>query len=110
MLEQLTFQAQEPTRSTMLTREQAITLAESEFWKSMDHRQIAEFQLNEDKLCMPFDVFHEAIEKSLDRPVFTHEFASQSNLLNEFYGEKSRPTFQEILDLIPEEKRIIVKV
>ena len=57
-----------------MTKEQAIALAESNFWEGMSHREIAEFQMMEEKLCMPFTVFHEAVEKTLGRPVFTHEF------------------------------------
>ena len=34
----------------------------------------------ESKLCMPFSIFQEAVEKTLGRPVWTHEFA--------FYGIK----------------------
>lgn len=60
----------------MITKEQAIKLAESKFWESMSYREIAEFQLNTECLCMPFEIFHEVIEKTLDRPVGTHEFAS----------------------------------
>ena len=57
-----------------MTREQAIELAESKFWESMSFRERATFQLFEEKMCMPFDVFHEAIVKTLGRPVWTHEF------------------------------------
>lgn len=52
-----------------MTKEQVIKLAESEFWKDVTYEQIAKFQLFEDLLCMPFDVFHEAVEKTLGRPV-----------------------------------------
>ena len=76
----------------------------------MTYRQIAEFQLEQDKLCMPFDVFHEAIEKTLGRPVFTHEFAFRQQLRKELYGEKEAPTFEEICALIPEEKLILIKL
>gem|GEM_PF-5448199 len=56
-----------------MTKEQAIKLSESEFWKKMTFRQIAEFQLFEPLLCVPFEIFHEAMEKTLNRPIFTHE-------------------------------------
>jgi len=57
-----------------MTENEAIEKAKTKFWLNMTHREIAEFQLYEDKLCMPFEIFHEAIEKTLGRPVFTHEF------------------------------------
>ena len=93
-----------------LTKEQAIVFCENECYKGMTYRQIAEFQMEQDKLCMPFDVFHEAIEKTLGRPVFTHEFAFREELRKELYGEKEPPTFEEICALIPEEKLILIKL
>ncbi len=91
-----------------LTEEQAIALAQSEFWHDMTAKQIAEFQLHTDRLCMPFDVFHKAVEDALGRSVWTHEFAFREKLCAELSGEASSPTFQQILELIPEEKRIIL--
>ena len=76
----------------------------------MNYRQIAEFQIEQKLLCMPFDVFHEAMEKALDRPVFTHEFAFVDNLKKELYGEKEPPTFDEICALIPKEKLMILEL
>lgn len=92
-----------------MTKEQAIKLAESRFWESLTYRQRAEFQLSEPLLCMPFAVFHEAVEKTLGRSVFTHEFAlNLQSIKDEMFNGKSPPTFEEIIELIPEEKRIII--
>jgi hypothetical protein len=91
-----------------LTKEQAIVFYENKCYENMTERQIAEFQMEQDRLCMPFDVFHEAIEKVLGRPVFTHEFAFPEKLRKELYGEKEPPTFEEILRLIPQEKLLVV--
>ena len=93
-----------------LTKEQAIAFCENKCYENMTYRQIAEFQMEQDKLCMPFDVFHEAIEKTLGRPVFTHEFAFCEELRKELYGEKEPPTFEEICALIPKEKLILIKL
>lgn len=92
-----------------LTREQAIALSETKFWEAMTPREIAEFQLHTECLCMPFDVFHEAMEKALGRPIFTHEFGlNPDGLKKELRGEAGPPTFEEIVNLIPAEKRIVV--
>lgn len=93
-----------------LTKEQAIAFSENKCYEDMTYRQIAEFQMEQDKLCMPFDIFHEAIEKTLGRPVFTHEFAFRKELRKELYGEKEPPTFEEICALIPKEKLMIIKL
>lgn len=92
-----------------MTREEAITLFESKFWEQMSLEERAKFQLFERKLCMPFDLFHEAVEKTLGRPVFTHEFGlNWEGLQKELLGESPHPTMEEIINLIPKNKRIIV--
>ena len=93
-----------------LTKEQAIAFAENKLYEGMTYRQIAEFQIGQNRLCMPFDVFHEAVEKTLGRPVFTHEFAFIENLSKELYGEKEAPSLEDIINLIPAEKRIIINL
>jgi len=91
-----------------LTKEQAIKFAESGIWKEWTDHQIVEFQLFQKKLCMDFGRFHEAVEKVLDRPVYTHEFAWPEHLREEFLKERDKPTFEEIINLIPKEKRILI--
>ena len=91
-----------------LTEEQAIAFAENKLYEGMTSRQIAEFQLQQRLLCMPFGVFHEAVEKALGRPVWTHEFAFSDGMLKELLGEKQAPSMEDISNLIPAEKRIII--
>lgn len=80
-----------------MTKEQAMILAGTEFWKKLTHQQIVEFQLFEDLLCMPFNVFHEAVEKCLGRPVLTSEFARIETLKREFRRiETLKREFQRI--------------
>lgn len=93
-----------------MTTEQAIQLAKSNWWKGLPAHDIVTFQLFEDKLCMDFSDFHKAVEDSLGRPVWTHEFAFADKLKQEFLGDKPAPTFEEIVNLIPADKRIIVQV
>ena len=70
-------------------KEKAIELYNSNWWEGLSHREIAEFQLFTAELSCPFDVFHEAVEKSLGRPVFTHEFGlNYDGICKEFLGEK----------------------
>ena len=92
------------------TREQAIAFGEAKLYENLSDREKVELQLFQQKLCMPFDVFHEAIEKVLGRPVWTHEFAFIENLQKEFLGEKEPPTMDEILSLIPKEKLMIIQI
>jgi hypothetical protein len=90
-------------------KEQAIQLYETEWWKYKSYREIAFYQLFTAELMCPFDVFHEAVEKSLGRPVFTHEFGlNYDGLCEEFLGQRSAPSLQDIINLIPEDKRIVI--
>jgi hypothetical protein len=92
-----------------MTREEGIALYDSHFWETMTHRERAEFQLFEPLLCMPFSVFHSALEQTLGRSVYTHEFAMNvDGLKKELRGEKDPPTMEEIINMIPEDKRVIV--
>ena len=84
-----------------LTKEQAIAFSESKSYKNMSHREIAEFQINQEKLCMPFNIFHEAVEKTIDRPVFTHEFGmNPEGIKAEIMEGKKAPSFDDIISLI----------
>jgi len=92
-----------------LTKQQAIALAKSGIWKTWTDEEVVKFQLYQCKLCMDFDRFHQAIEKVLGRPVWTHEFAF-GNIKEEYEGKREMPTFKEILNLIPAEKRIVIGI
>jgi len=59
---------------------------------------------------MPFEIFTEAIEEVLGRPVYTHEFADIQSIRDEYLTLKPPPTLEEIIELIPEEKRLIVRL
>jgi hypothetical protein len=99
---------QEQKYGKQFTKEQAVAFYKSEVWKGWSHEQIVRMQLFNDFLAVPFDVFHEAIEDVLGRSVWTHEFAYRDELIKEYLKEKEPPTFEEIINLIPKDKRIIV--
>ncbi len=93
-------------------REKAIELAETEWWKrpGVTPQQVFEFTMQTVELCCDFHAFHQAAEKALGRSVWTHEFAHLEGLWGEYLGERKAPTMQEIIDMIPEAKRILVVV
>lgn len=94
-----------------MTKEQAIALYESGWWKNKTPRQIAMFQMFEDRLCLPFGEFHKAVEEALGRPVFTHEFGlNRDGLQKELLGDQPAPTPQQILEMIPKDKLVAVFV
>ena len=94
-----------------LSEEQAIGFLDSGKWRDMSHRERAEFQLMQDRLCMPWTVFHEAIEESLERGVYTHEFGlNREGLKEELFGDKEPPTLKDILGMLPNDKPLMAVV
>ena len=95
-----------------LTKEQAISVYNSGEWKDWTDEEIVKLQLYQNRLCVPFNVFHRAIGNVLGRGVFTHEFAGDAGhraLIDEYEGKRPAPTFEEIVAMIPPEKLIIVE-
>ncbi len=94
-----------------LNQAEAMAFHDNKIYDGMSFKQKAVFQINQKLLCMPFSTFHEAVEKTLDRPVWTHEFGlNYQGIKDEVMGIKSAPTFEEILALIPPEKLVVVSV
>jgi len=92
-----------------LTSQEAIAFAESRVWLDWTHEQIVRLQLFQDKLCVPFNRFHEAIEAVLGRPVYTHEFGLNWNgIVEEYLRTRPAPTFDQIIEMIPEDKRVLI--
>jgi hypothetical protein len=93
-------------------KEKAIALCETKWWIGKSHRDIAEFQMLTNELCCPFPVFHEAIEKALDRRVWKHELGLNNwyRICEELFNGAHAPSFEGIINLIPEEKLIIIGI
>ncbi len=98
-------------QSISISRDRAIALYDSGWWRGMPARKIVNVQLFIEELCMPFDEYHKAVEDALGRPVWTHEFGTKGadRLKAEFLDEKPAPTMQEIIDMIPADKRIVIR-
>ncbi|HEY5865111.1 MAG TPA: hypothetical protein VI542_06095 [Candidatus Tectomicrobia bacterium] len=95
--------------TVQLTQDEAIALGETAWWETAEPLTIARFQLSQEKLCMDFAAFHQAVETCLGRGVFTHEFAFPDLLWAELHEHRRPPTLQEIMSLIPKDKIIIVR-
>lgn len=91
-----------------LTQAEAIAFHGTGAWEALSLLDRAAFQLWQDRLCMPFEKFQEAVEHALGRPVFNHEFADREALQLEFGKEREAPTLAQIMDKIPAGKWIIV--
>ena len=90
-----------------LTQKEAVSVYDSGVWKNWSNEEIVKFQLFQDRLCVDFSRFQEAMQNVLGRPVFTHEFGFRDDLIKEYLGIKEAPTFEEIINLIPKDKLII---
>jgi arginyl-tRNA synthetase len=52
-----------------LTEEQAIAFYHSNKWQAWDAKTRAVFQLQQNKVCMPANVFRQAVSEALSRPI-----------------------------------------
>lgn len=91
-----------------LTQEQAIVMCTSNWWVGMNPVKVTQFQLSQERLCLPFAVLHEAVEQALGRFVWTHEFAYPDNLWDELHEKRNPPSMEEIIAVLPREKTLIV--
>jgi hypothetical protein len=88
------------------TEEQALAFFESKQWKPMTLKVRALFQLQQKRLCMPFDVFHKAVQKTVGRPVFTHEFGFNADgLLVEVQRACDAADHQAVCDALADQDR-----
>lgn len=95
---------------TQMAKEQAIAFHDARAWENLSSRQIVDIQLFQKLLCVPFDVFHKALEEQLGRPVYTHELGlNYGGLVREYQGASEAPTLEAIFSLIPEDKRVIIQ-
>jgi hypothetical protein len=99
------------TKRHSIGREAAIKLAQTGWWKGKSPEQICDVQLFTEELCMPFGDFHEAVEKALGRPVFTHEFGlNYDGIVRQYLGDEAAPTMDDILALLPADKTIVLRI
>lgn len=87
-------------------RSRAQALFATEWWLGRPAREIAKFQLLTMELCLPFEIFHRALEDALGRPVWIHELGfGVESLAQELFDERDAPSLDEILDLVPVAKK-----
>lgn len=73
-----------PSVKEFASATEAAVFYDTQWWEGQEPMDIVDFQLYEPRLCMPFDLFHAAVEKVFGRPVWTHEFANSTRLQEEF--------------------------
>lgn len=91
-----------------MTEKEAKNLYKTKWWEILSNKEIVGFQLFENRLCMPFDIYHRAVEKVLGRPVWTHEFGLNIEGLRKEFKKGKSLTLKEIIELMPEEKQVFL--
>jgi hypothetical protein len=71
-----------------MTQEKAAELGATGWWKDMDQKEVARLQLAQPRLFMDFTDFVRAVEKLLNRGVWTHEFTKPQVLIAEAESKK----------------------
>lgn len=68
-------------------KDKAIAMYDSGWWEGKTQREIAEFQVITNELCIPFDKFHKAVEATIGRPVQSIEFGlNRDGLIDEIFN------------------------
>ena len=80
-----------------MDNESAIKLSKSNWWERYSVKEVALAQLDEPLLCMPFAIFHQIVEKAINRPVQTYEFINASALITEINGPSPYLTLRGLL-------------
>lgn len=97
-----------------LSKDEAVAFCDGGVWRTWPDEKIGAFQLFQDTLCVPFDVFHRCIEITLGRPVWTHEFADMQRLRDEYLGKRPTATMADIMTLLntlcPDKPKIVVHI
>ena len=75
-----------------LTKKEAIWFYKEGKWKHWSDVQIVDFQLYQEKLCMDWAPFHDAVTSVLNRSVWSCEFIGLQ-LLQVEYEKRSRRAF-----------------
>lgn len=96
--------------TTQLNKEQALAFANRKAWEQMSLAKRAAFQLRQERLCMPFDVFHEAVEETMGRPVYTHEFSNPQRLIDEIGGKVEAPSLEELIAMITDVTKFAILI
>ena len=94
-------------KRNQFTKEEAVAYAKSSEWKNLTDEQIFLLQMHQQFVCVDWSEFRRATEEVLGRGVYTHEFASPELLLQEHEGAPA-PTLEEIIDMIPKEKLVMI--
>jgi hypothetical protein len=96
---------------TQLTEEEATAFYHGNKWQAWDAKTRAIFQLQQERMCMPFKVFRESIEESLGRKIIPYELLSASDsLLRELQGLADPPSLEDVLALVPPHHKVYARL
>lgn len=80
--------------SKMLTKDEAIEFHDTKKWVNMSALERAHFQINQTCQCMPFNIFLEAVEETIDEGYVISPFAllvpDVKRRINEIYEESEK--------------------
>ena len=94
-----------PFRQISIGRDNAIALANTNWWKGIGEKDFFKAQLFIAEMCCNFGDFHDAASVALNAPIFTHDFINLQFLAQLLLGKDYRePTIEEIIGLIPANK------
>ena len=95
---------------TELTRDEAIDLAGSGWWKDLPAKDVALAQLQQPRLCMDFDEFHRVVTEATGRTVFNTELVNAEHLAKEIDPHLPEPATRRktMAEMMNKKAKVIV--
>jgi len=94
---------------TQLTKTQAVAFIETKAYEDLTYKQIADFQILQERVCVPFSVYHGAATEATGRCIMSDELyhpLGMKGIIIDLMKKAPISTFDEIMELIPAGKRI----
>ena len=94
-----------------MSRLQITAFIKQRLWESMSWEELAKFQVTQETLCVPFDLYRNAAERTLGRPLFNLQLANgRERVKSELFGGTPPESLREVIDIIPLHKRMVLEM
>lgn len=92
-----------------LTEKESMSFFDNNLWENMSTKERAQFQIIQDRLCMPMGVFIDSVVKTLNRSITPFElFMNRDSIITELFDDGKLLSFEELIKMIPYEKLTLV--
>ncbi len=85
-----------------LTKQESLSFFKNNLWENMSAKERAQFQIIQDRLCMPMYIFIDSVAETLNRSVTPVELViNRESIINELFDNDKLFNFEELVKMIP---------